>query len=472
MKLNTKRTLLVGFSFMAICAFWQLYDTIVPLILKYDFSVKDLPTGIIMSLDNIFALFMLPLFGALSDKTTTRLGKRIPFVTFGTVGAVVFMMLLPISVGISMTYKAKLVLFIVSLLMTLLFMATYRSPAVSLMPDVTPKPLRSKGNAIINLMGSVGGLITLVLVMVLDTSKYSTLCPSGHTVDGLGSGVYSTTCTECNTEFVVGDLSRVNPDYTLLFALIALVMIIALVVLLLTVKENKFVKEREEIEKEYGIDLPDSEKENDSKKDKLPRPVLKSLIFILLSVAFWYMGYNAVTSAISRYAVEVWKLSDSGTATCQMVAMGAALITFVPIGIVSSKIGRKKTILIGAALLAAMFFAGFFFKQYVWSINIIFVFVGIAWAAINVNSFPMVVEMSKGSSIGKYTGYYYAFSMAAQVITPILSGYLLQISYRTLFPYAAAFVALSFVTMLFVKHGDSKPIAPAKGIEAFADMED
>ena len=166
MKLNTKRTLLVGFSFMAICAFWQLYDTIVPLILKYDFSVKDLPTGIIMSLDNIFALFMLPLFGALSDKTTTRLGKRIPFVTFGTVGAVVFMMLLPISVGISMTYKAKLVLFIVSLLMTLLFMATYRSPAVSLMPDVTPKPIRSNGNAIINIMGTVGG-VTSILSMTM-----------------------------------------------------------------------------------------------------------------------------------------------------------------------------------------------------------------------------------------------------------------------------------------------------------------
>ena len=203
----------------------------------------------------------------------------------------------------------------------------------------------------------------------------------------------------------------------------------------------------------------------------MPKDVLKSLVCMLLSVAFWYMGYNAVTSAFSRYTVEVWKLTDSGTSSCLMVAMGVALVAFVPIGIISSKIGRKKTILAGVLLLAASFLVAGFCK-YEWYINVLFGLVGIAWAAINVNSFPMVVEMSRGSDIGKYTGYYYAFSMAAQVITPVLSGVFLNISYKLLFPYAAVCVMISFVTMLFVKHGDSRPDAKAVALDALAGGDD
>ena len=471
MKLNTKRTILVGLAFMAISAFWQLYDNVVPLLLKYDFGLEESVSGYIMAADNVLALFLLPFFGALSDKTRSRWGKRTPYIFFGTVFAVVFMIILPASVGFPFSKSTKLIIFMVALFLTLFSMATYRSPAVSLMPDVTPKPLRSKGNAIINLMGTVGGMITLVSMMVLDKTKYSAICPNdGSEVGGLGSGAHLVNCPECGQDFVVTKLLRENPSYVLLFSVIAGVMLIALAVLLFTVKENAFTREREDTEKEYGI-ADVEEDEGAPSSGKLPRPVLKSLVFILLSVAFWYMGYNAVTSALSRYMVEVWHLGDSGTASCLMVAMGAALIAFVPIGIISSKIGRKKVILAGAMLLALMFGAAYFFTEYVFSVNLVFVLVGVAWAAINVNSFPMVVEMSRGSNIGKYTGYYYAFSMAAQVLTPIISGYLLQISYRLLFPYAAAFVALSFVTMLFVKHGDSKPLPPKKGIEAFADEE-
>ena len=187
----------------------------------------------------------------------------------------------------------------------------------------------------------------------------------------------------------------------------------------------------------------------------MPKDVRRSLVFMLLSVAFWYMGYNAVTSAFSRYSVEVWHLTDTGTSKCLMVAMGVALVAFVPIGIISSKIGRKKTILAGVLLLALSFLVAGFCK-FDWYINLLFGLVGIAWAAINVNSFPMVVEMSRGSDIGKYTGYYYTFSMAAQVITPVLSGVFLNIDYKFLFPYATVCVLLSFVTMLMVKHGDSR----------------
>ena len=467
MKLNTKRTVIIGLAFMAISAFWLLYDNVVPLLLKYTFNIhNEVVSGLVMALDNIFALFMLPVFGALSDKTHTRIGKRMPYIIAGTMASVVFMMLMPFAAG-----HENLILFIAALFLALLAMSTFRSPAVSLMPDVTPKPLRSKGNAIINLLGSVGGLVTLVLLMVFDKSKYNFTCPNGHLTDGLGGGVQNVFCSACDTTYtsVNDSLTRVNPNYTAVFAIVGAIMVLAVVILVLCVKENKYVAEREETERRYGI--ADAEEDDPNAGKKMPKDVLKSLVFMLLSVAFWYMGYNAVTSAFSRYTVEVWRLTDTGTSKCLMVAMGVALVSFVPIGIISSKIGRKKTIIAGVVLLAASFFAAGF-CDYAWYINVLFALVGIAWAAINVNSFPMVVEMSRGSDIGKYTGYYYAFSMAAQVITPVLSGIFLNISYKLLFPYATVCVLLSFVTMLFVKHGDSRPEAKQVALDALAGGED
>ena len=159
-----------------------------------------------------------------------------------------------------------------------------------------------------------------------------------------------------------------------------------------------------------------------------------------------------------------------------MVATGGAILSYIPIGIIASKIGRKKTILAGILLLAACFVSGFFLTTLFSSINLImyaaFALVGLAWAAINVNSLPMVVEMCRGSDVGKFTGYYYTASMLAQVVTPVIAGSLMKsISYQILFPYAALFVMLSFVTMYFVRHGDSKAEAK-KGLDAFEDMDD
>lgn len=428
MKLDNKRIILVGFAFMAIQAFWQVYDNIIPLILKYFFEIGDTVSGAIMALDNIFALIMLPIFGAWSDKITHSRGKRTPFIFVGTILAVVFMTFLPIAAN-----GRNLVFFIVALLMTLMSMSVFRSPAVSLMPDVTPKPLRSKGNALINLMGAVGTILALGLVM-----------------------------------FLVGEGN--TPNYQPLFAAVSVIMIVSLVVVLTKVKENQFVKERIEKEKEWGI--ADQDEDDDSGDAKLPKDVKKSLVFLLLSVAFWYMAYNAVTSAFSKYATEMWGMEGGSFAGALMIASIGALVSFVPVGIISSKLGRKKVILFGVAMLAAAFAAGYFFKDPNFAINIVFFLVGVAWASINVNSYPMVVEMCKGSDIGKFTGMYYTFSMAAQVLTPVFSGAFLEhIGYWTLFPYAAVFAAISFCTMMMVKHGDSKP-APAKSaLEAF-DVED
>lgn len=419
MKLNYKRTFLIGFAFLSICAFWQLYDSIVPLILKNTFGIGDTLSGGIMAVDNILALFMLPLFGAWSDRVDTRLGKRTPFIILGTVGAVVFMTLLPISDN-----RVNLPLFIITLFFTLIAMGSYRSPAVALMPDLTPKSLRSKANAIINLMGAAGGMVTLVLIstMVKKVDK---------------------------------------PNYLPIFVIVAALMVLSVAILVLTVNEKKLLKTIEGLQP----DVPEPEEQSGGAA-KLPKDVFRSLVFILVSVSFWFMAYNAVTTAFSKYAQDFLKIEGGGFAGKMLLATAAAVLTYIPSGYIASKIGRKKTIMMGIVLMFICFSLAFTYTEYKVSMNILLALIGVGWALINVNSYPMVVEMSKGSEIGKYTGYYYTFSMAAQIITPVLSGALLEfVGYRSLFPYAAVFMALAFVTMTAVRHGDSKPVTPKDKLE-------
>lgn len=413
-KLNYKRTFFIGLAFMSISAFWQLYDNIIPLMLQNTFQLGETLTGGIMAIDNVLALVLLPVFGALSDKVDTKLGKRTPFILGGTLLAVIFMLLIPYADN-----TRNFLLFFIALGVVLLAMSTYRSPAVALMPDLTPKPLRSKANAVINLMGAVGGIITLILIKLL--------IPTGH-----------------------------NPSYTGIFIAIASLMIVSVTILLITIREKKLSQEIE------GIDesLSDAEKtEYDLKiKSELSPDVKKSLYFILASIFLWFTAYNAVITAFSRYAVNIWGLEGGGFADALMVATGAAILSYIPIGIISSNIGRKKTIIIGIIMMSISYFSGFWFVEYSPIINIVFALTGIGWAAINVNSYPMVVEMAQSADIGKYTGLYYTFSMAAQIFTPVFSGFLLEyIGYRTLFPYAFVFSLFSLGTMIFVRHGDSKP---------------
>lgn len=420
MKLNYRRTTIIGLAFLSICAFWQLYDSIVPLILKNTFGIGDTVAGGIMALDNILALFMLPFFGALSDKTSTRIGKRMPYIIGGTALAVISMNFLPFGDN-----NVNLTLFVIALFVALLSMSTYRSPAVALMPDVTPKPLRSKANAIINLMGAIGGAFTLIIISLLvpDTAK---------------------------------------PDYSPLFFIVSALMVISVVALVIIIDENKLVAEMKAVN---GHETDAIEKDSEDSK-ALPKDVKRSLIFILLSIFFWFMAYNAVTTAFSKYAQSFLGIAGGGFATNLLVATAAAVVSYIPVGFIASKIGRRKTILIGIAMLFVSFATAYFFTSYHPFLTIILALVGAGWAAINVNSYPMVVEMAKGSDVGKYTGYYYTFSMAAQILTPILSGALLEhVGYRTLFPYATLFMGIAFCTMLMVRHGDSKPILPKEKLE-------
>ncbi len=426
MKLDHKRTIYVGLAFFSICAFWQVYDSIIPLILKESFHISDTLSGAIMALDNVLALVMLPLFGALSDKTHTRLGRRMPYIIAGTLCAAVFMNLIPITANLG-----SLAWFMVALCLVLCSMSLYRSPAVALMPDVTPKPLRSRGNAIINLMGAFGGILSLGLIAMLVPKT-------------------------------------AHPSYAPLILCVSIIMVLSLLLMLRKVNEPKLVAQ---MHRESGEQASDTLSASSSQP--MPRTVKRSLILILLSVALWYMGYNAVTTAFSKYARFYWGLEGGLFAYTLIIAQIAAILSYIPAGLLASKFGRKKTILLGVACLALAFGAAFLFKTFSALIFVFFALAGVGWATINVNSYPMVVEMSKGADVGKYTGYYYTFSMAAQVVTPMLSGFFLEhIGYGTLFPYAALFVILSFVTMCFVKHGDNRPDAPQSKLEAFNAMED
>ena len=541
MKLNYKRTVFVGFAFFLISAFWQVYDSIIPLTLTNKFGLSQTGSGFVMVLDNLIALFMLPLFGAISDRCRSRLGKRTPFILIGTIAAALLFFSLSFadnaqlkSIGklskldnpetlqtvyteqsgktlktpegrefrvdelftedefVSITSKlekkdgklyrpdgteytlsfddqgeqnmverakegktftnphykdfvapaqqastwnvtksnsAPLIVFLGILFLLLIAMATFRSPAVALMPDVTIKPLRSKANAIINLMGSAGGILVLGLGMALATS----------------------------------DTANTFMSYTLFFGIVSAVMLIALALFRLLVKEPKFAREMQEESKRFGITEDEPEQKSGGKR--MGRAEFRSLCFLLASVALWYMGYNAVTSKYSVYANRV--LNQDYNLTL-IIAQAAAIISYIPIGILSSHLGRKKTILIGVLLLLFAFGSAYFMHagSSILIMYLLFAIAGIGWATINVNSFPMVVEMSKSGDVGRYTGFYYTASMAAQAVTPWLCGIFMDhIAWTALFPYAAVFVALAFVTMIFVRHGDNKPIAKT-GLEA------
>lgn len=441
MKLNYKRTFIIGLAFMSICSFWQLYDNVIPLILKDTFHIPDSFAGVIMALDNVIALFLLPMLGAISDKCSTKIGRRMPFILGGTFFAVILMTFIPI---LDNTYVSKpstfvLISFIVFLALLLIAMGTYRSPAVALMPDLTPKPLRSKANAIINLMGAVGGIFYLILSSFLFSSE--------------------------RTE----GITHIN--YQPVFLIISFVMAISVMILFLTISEPKCsseVKEYEKLHTEDNLEITDVI----TGESVIPKEVKKSLYFVLTSIALWFTGYNAVTTAFSKYATSEWNMSLGSANKCLTVATAAAIISYIPIGELASKIGRKKSIIAGIILLASNFILGsimtFVLDGFSPILLIIFGLIGVAWAMINVNSLPMVVEMCKKSDIGKFTGYYYTCSMAAQIITPILSGILLQfVGYWTLFPYGAIFVGLSLFTMLNVRHGDNKPQKPVNKLEMF-----
>lgn len=495
MKLNVKRTFLVGFAFLLISMFWQVYDSAMSIILVTHYGMNQFWSGVILALDNILALFLLPLFGRWSDRTNTKIGKRKPYILIGTIiASVVFIALGFIdkyqmqaihsaNVGpilfndvtklyyfevngvvqgfmhdgvevfghairevasegrgtfiyenITKANWMNLAAFIGVLFIILLAMCSFRTPAVSLMPDVTLKTHRSKANAIINAMGTIGGAISLGLITIIGTMK--------------------------------PDKNYLTFDYFPLFLVISLVMLLMLTLFMVFVKEVKWSEEMRRESIELGIETEDLENiEAGQKGEKMEPEVRKSFVLILVSVVLWFFAYNAATSKIAVYSTEVLGIVQYSIP--MMIGFISALIAFYPVGIVSTKIGRKKTIMGGLVIFIIGFLLGFLagigpFPS--WFVFIAMALVGVGWASINVNSYPMVVEMSHGANIGVYTGYYYTASMSAQIFTPMISGmFMTWFGMRwVLFPYAIVFALLAMGTMYFVKHGEPKKIDPVE----------
>ncbi|MBD5100447.1 MAG: SLC45 family MFS transporter [Clostridiales bacterium] len=496
LRLDFKRTILVGFAFFGIMCFWEVYDYVMPLILNRRFGLNEWQYGLIMGLDNLLAIFLLPFFGGLSDKAVNaKMGRRTTFLFWGTIAAAISLIIMALfeflqfqkimeagynNIEVLIGYNPDLqtiintldiadkgydslmanggsevvqaikaaqialagelakdhvwilVMFIVALLLLLISMASYRSPAISLMPDVTPKPLRSQANALITFMGGAGGLVAIILYKIF--------------------------------------AKNATQNYFWLFFTTAIVLLIILVAYMFTVKEKKFVEMRMAEEEKYQV-IDEEELEGN---EKLPKAKVISLFLILMTVFLWFMGYNAVKSHLSTYATDTLAFDQGFVGTISILNGAGGAIALLPVSLLASKLGRKKTVIIGIIVATLAFIPCFFMTAKTPHVNILFplcfLLAGFGMVCVNVNTLPMVTELSKGSTVGKYTGYYYAFSMSAQAVTPAFAGiFMTNISQSSVFIYASVFIALALVTTVFIKHGDNKPEKKKKILEYFSD---
>lgn len=553
LKLDYKKTIKVGFAFAIIQCFWVVYDYVIPLLIDNAFGLSNAMRGLIMGLDNLLALFMLPLFGKISDSCKSKYGRRTPFIVLGTLAAIVLMIFIPVTTAsqlkeanvirndletrfvedaafrqekltefyddaesgenkyiskivfdelsgkiskeefvnlttddeagyfnrfakdgmnryindqvynqVTKQHIVRLVFFILILFLVLVAMGTYRSPAVALMPDVTPKPLRSQANAIINLAGGVGGAIATITYMV-------------------------------------GFLINEN-GYVGIYIANALSMGILLLCFIKLVNEPKMVDECRRICEEYGItdeddeavDLREQEAEDgvtadkaadeavlSTEKQKLKKSKTISFLLILASIFMWFMGYNAVSSNLSIYIVNVLGCTPFIGTVVSAASMAVSAVAFIPVGMLAVKIGRKKSIMLGLLFATVSFVCVFLFIKPQWGVSVkaimfalFYLISGFGLIVVNVNTFPMVVELSAAKDVGKYTGYYYMATMSAQAITPYIGGLFMDhLSNRSLFAYSAVCVIISIVLMALVKHGDSKPLPKKKVYEMMEDVD-
>ena len=394
-KLNVKKTLLLSFGFFASSIAWSVYNAYVPQILA-KFLTSTTLIGFIMTFDNIFGVIFQPLFGTLSDRTRTRFGRRMPYIFIGLPICAVAFTLIP---RMGNLWSLMIVIIIFTFVMS-----TWRTPTVSLMPDITPGPLRSQANGIVNLMGGIGSLIA----------------------------------------FFAGGILYKKGDFPLPFLMTSVIMILALAVLALFVREPKQAYE--------------PEAENKITKIKLSKVEMKSLILILAGIFFWFTGYNAVETFFTLYAKNTLGM-DPGSATMTLAIFSLAFLAFaVPSGFIGAKIGRRRAILIGLAGLIVLFLPMFFLAN-VWLVRVCLFFGGFFWAFVNINSLPMVVRLSGEEKIGTYIGYYYFFSFSSQIISPILFGFIRDVTknYRVLFLYSCIAFVLAIISLFFVRHGEDTP---------------
>lgn len=393
MKLDYKKTFVLGLGFFSASIIWPIYNNYVPIMLE-SYVQSGVLIGAIMTIDNLFAVIFQPLFGALSDKTNTRYGRRMPYLLVGVPLAAIFCALIP-----SATSLMALMSFIIIMNFG---MSIYRAPTVALMPDVTPSPLRSKANGVINFMGGLAAVMAY----------------------GLGGLLY-------------------KRDQAYPFYMASVVMVLALIVLYM------FIQEPEQTEVEKAEEEGQRAKAKDVAQNR-------SLILLLFAIFFWFTGFNVVETFFSLYGQHILGIDPSDSSLILTTFSLTFLVFAIPAGLIGSKIGRKKTILIGIVGILFVFIP-LIFTENILLITILLIVGGVFWACININSYPMVVEMAGKGKTGAYTGYYYFFSSSAAIISPILFGWVKDIvgSYEPLFIYSCICFIAALMCMLFVRHGDA-----------------
>lgn len=460
LKLNIKRTCLIGFAFFGILLLWQVYDSWCPTFLtelfKETFNVTteeevQYLVGIMMAFDNLAALILLPIFGTLSDKTKSPIGKRMPYILVGTLVCAIAFPFIPV-----LFHYHNLAGVIVMMFIVVVFMMMYRNPAVSLMPDMTPKPLRSRANGIINIMGYIGGAFGTLVGIVFVLSSY---------LNDEGSWEYN-------------NIWAIEAP----FLIASILMVISALVLFFTIKENKIALEVKD-EMARGEKLSEVKTKVDdgplSKENKI------MLILILAAEFFWFMADNGISTYMNNYTIYYLEASSSSNMVNTIVGGVGSVIGFAIGGIIASKISRKWTVASGIGIVLFSYLLwmilGFSVPSLKESSGVFPIYLYIIWfikgfgfSLIHVNSYPMVVELCNSSKIGKFTGYYYASSMAAQTITPILLGLILlapESTFGILPIYGLSCIAIALIIFIFIKNVKPIKVGFKKGLESMDDSD-
>lgn len=430
MKLDWRKTFFIGFGFLGISLMWQVYNLFVPLFLQagnpefeaqsatgiLGFGLSASIAGAIMTLDNVAALFLLPLVGIWSDRTRTRVGRRYPFIlTAAPVAAIAFVlipvaakMINPAANGSVSANPGAFTLFLIAIGLMLLAMAFFRTPVIALMPDLTPSPLRSKANGVINFMGGLGGIIaSLGLARFFDVDP---LIPFAS-----GSGL----------------------------------LLLAVLLLFITVREPRLSDTAAEAQQEAveRVTLGSALRAGD-----------RSLIFLLAAIFCWFVGFNAIETFFSSYAVTTLGVSAGTAGTLFSIALGLFILFSIPAGYIGTRLGRRLTIMLGLLIFAVLLVVAYFVP----SVPVIAAILGLGgagWALVNINSLPMVVDLTRNERLlGTYTGFYYAASQTAAIFGPILNGLIIDATgrnYASIFLATPAFFVLALICMAFVRRGEA-----------------
>ncbi|HNZ28266.1 MAG TPA: MFS transporter [Spirochaetota bacterium] len=414
-KMKIGKTFLLGFGFLGISIIWPLYNSYVPIFLKGNFGLSSTAIGVIMTIDNVFAVILLPFLGALSDKTVSVLGRRRPYILIGAPLAMVFFSLLPFA-----AQRGPLLLLMSIIILLNLSMALYRTPVIALMPDITPSKYRSRANGIINFMGGVGALIAFFG----------------------GKALYDKNVCY---PFIAGGIF----------------MFIACILVVIFMNEDKSADPAETGGNSFI--LKDSIKSlTQNLKDVITGE--KSLLFILLAIFFWFVGFNSIETFFTSYAKFYLGMKEStGGLILGFYSLSFMLFAIVS-GIIGMKWNRNNTIKLGLFLLVIIVPTVALFKDFV-PLAILFALAGISWSLVNVNSLPMVVDMTIPEKVGGFTGLYYFFSQLANIVSPPVSGFIIDLStkngekpsgYISLLVFSSTLFLVSLIIMFFVKRGEAK----------------